>query len=73
MKDTTFDEGSILPNGAKVLRLKASRIAGWSVILAKYRGEYVTWNMDNETGECQSGAYFPDFDGMALADFHFRH
>lgn len=44
-------------NSAEIVKAKPSCVEGWIVVLAKYRSEWVVWNMCEETQEFQSGRY----------------
>lgn len=44
-------------NAVHIHKAKPSCVKGWIVVLAKYRKEWVVWNMCEETEEFQSGRY----------------
>lgn len=57
--------GGKTPRGCVIVAHKLSAVAGWWVILAiNSKGEYVVWNYAKETGECQSGQYFSEFESL---------
>lgn len=44
-------KGTVLPNGATVIQKKGD------IVLARFKGEFVTWAVDNY-GNCSSGRYY---------------
>ncbi len=59
---TCWKVGTYLPNGALILALKPSSVEGWSVALCLYNREHVVWNVNDESGACQSGSYYGRYD-----------
>lgn len=53
-----YEWSETLQNDDKhIIKAKPSDTEGWIVVLAKYRKEWVVWNMCEETQEFQSGRY----------------
>lgn len=50
--------GTVQALGQEIILAKPSSVKDWVVVLAKWRGEYVVWNMNETSQEFQSGRYF---------------
>ena len=62
--------GDRLPNGAVVIAVATHRNdATTAYVLAETRHEYVTWMIDPETHQTETGRYFypPDLQSLAAA------
>lgn len=55
---TGIKVGDTLANGATVVNVKHSRDGREAVVLATWRGEFVTWRVSTATREAVNGRYF---------------
>jgi hypothetical protein len=58
----TYQVDSIMNNGARVIAIHDD------IVLASFRGEYVTWKLDSE-GNAYFGHYYQDSLVKAVEDF----
>lgn len=69
----TIEVGSTLANGATVVNVKHSKDGQEAIVLATWRGEFVTWRVGTATREAVNGHYFSDYSfHQAVADFDSR-
>lgn len=63
----TFEwTGTVQEKGQEIILAKPSSVKDWVVVLAKWRGEYVVWNMNETSQEFQSGRYFQTLSGAKV-------
>lgn len=70
---TGIKVGDTIQNGATVINVKHSRDGREAVVLATWRGEFVTWRVSTATREAVNGHYFSDYAfTQAVADYDAR-